>query len=595
MNLVFDIETDGLDPHKIFCISAIDVDTQEQKNFDVSNVCNGLAYLMQADKLIGHNIIGFDIPAIKKLYRVDLSDKKIVDTLVLSRLFNPVRASHSLEAWGYKLGFQKIDFDKYDEYSEEMMEYCANDVQLNLKVYEALKRESKGFTSESVNLERDTYKVITKQREHGFMLDITLAQKLLEEFEKEIKLTEKEVHKTFKPRIDRRVIYPQHTKDGVLRKMGLDTKGKQTRLTDDEYDIFDKGQSTTVVRETEEPFKLGSRQQIGEYLQQFGWKPKEFTPTGQPKVDEKILNKVKDIPEATLIAKYLMLQKRIAQVSSWLTFLPENLIENSEGCVELSARVHGSVITNGTITGRMSHRDPNMAQIPSLASPYGKECRSCWTVADKFKLVGIDASGLELRMLAHYLNDEEFTDDIINGDIHTANQKRAGLKSRNQAKTFIYAFLYGAGDAKIGSVIGGNKAEGKRVKQSFLANFGTLKTFRNRITREAEQNGFIKGLDGRKIFIRSAHSALNSLLQGAGAIVMKRALVIFDELIKENNLLANCVANVHDEWQVEVLEEEAEQLGQLGVDAIRAAGVYYNLNCPLDGEYKIGGNWSETH
>jgi DNA polymerase I-like protein with 3'-5' exonuclease and polymerase domains len=450
MNLVFDIETDGLDPHKIFCISAMDVDTQEQKNFDVSNICNGLAYLMQADKLIGHNIIGFDIPAIKKLYRVDLSDKKIVDTLVLSRLFNPVRASHSLEAWGYKLGFQKIDFDKYDKYSEEMMEYCANDVQLNLKVYEALKRESKGFTSESVNLERDTYKVITKQREHGFMLDVTLAMQLLEEFEKEIKLTEKEVHKTFKPRIDRRVIYPQHTKDGVLRKMGLDTKGKQTRLTDDEYDIFDKGQS-------------------------------------------------------------------------------------------------------------------------------------------------IDASGLELRMLAHYLNDEEFTDDIINGDIHTANQKRAGLKSRNQAKTFIYAFLYGAGDAKIGSVIGGNKAEGKRVKQSFLANFGTLKTFRNRITREAEQNGFIKGLDGRKIFIRSAHAALNSLLQGAGAIVMKRALVIFDELIKENNLLANCVANVHDEWQVEVLEKEAEQLGQLGVDAIRAAGVYYNLNCPLDGEYKIGGNWSETH
>jgi len=595
MNLVFDIETDGLDPHRIFCISAMDVDTQEQKNFDVNNISNGIGYLMQADKLIGHNIIGFDIPAIKKLYRVDLSDKKIVDTLVLSRLFNPIRASHSLEAWGYKLGYQKIDFDKYDEYSEEMMEYCANDVQLNLKVYEALKRESKGFTSESVNLERDTYKVITDQREHGFMLDVTLAQKLLEEFEKEIKLTEKEVHKTFKPRIDRRVIYPQHTKDGVLRKMGLDTKGKQTRLTDDEYDIFNKGQSTTVVRETEEPFKLGSRQQIGEYLQQFGWKPKEFTPTGQPKVDEKILNKVKSIPEATLIAKYLMLQKRIAQVSSWLTFLPENLIENSEGCVELSARVHGSVITNGTITGRMSHRDPNMAQIPSLASPYGKECRSCWTVADKFKLVGIDASGLELRMLAHYLNDEEFTDDIINGDIHTANQKRAGLKSRNQAKTFIYAFLYGAGDAKIGSVIGGNKADGKRVKQSFLANFGTLKTFRNRITREAEQNGFIKGLDGRKIFIRSAHAALNSLLQGAGAIVMKRALIIFDELIKENNLLANCVANVHDEWQVEVLEEEAEQLGQLGVDAIRAAGVYYNLNCPLDGEYKIGGNWSETH
>ena len=589
-SLVFDIETDGLDPTKIFCISTINVDTQEQSNFDINNISNGIYHLQQADKLIGHNIIGFDIPAIKNLYRVNLSDKKIIDTLVLSRLFNPVRGAHSLEAWGYKLGFPKIDFNEYDKYSEEMMDYCAHDVQLNFKVYEELKRESKGFTSESVNLERDIYKIITDQREHGFMFDVYLANKLLSEFENEIKLTEKEVHKTFKPRIDRRVIYPQHTKDGVLRKMGLDTKGKQVRLTDDEYDIFNKSQSNTVVRESEKPFKLGSRQQIGDYLQQFGWKPKEFTPTGQPKVDEKILNKVKNIPVASLIAKYLMLQKRSAQVSSWTDFMKHE--PNSNG---LWARVHGSVITNGTITGRMSHRDPNMAQVPSLASPYGKECRSCWTVPRGHKLVGIDASGLELRMLAHYLNDEEFTDDIINGDIHTANQRRAGLKSRNQAKTFIYAFLYGAGDAKIGAIVGGSKGEGRRIKQSFLSNFGTLKTFRNRITREAEQNGFIKGLDGRKIFIRSSHAALNSLLQGAGAIVMKRALIILDELIQENNLTATCVANVHDEWQVEVIEEQAEQLGQLGVDAIRAAGVYYNLNCPLDGEYKVGGNWSETH
>jgi DNA polymerase I-like protein with 3'-5' exonuclease and polymerase domains len=236
-----------------------------------------------------------------------------------------------------------------------------------------------------------------------------------------------------------------------------------------------------------------------------------------------------------------------------------------------------------------------MAQIPSLSSPYGKECRACWTVPKGYKLVGIDASGLELRMLAHYLNDKEFINDIINGDIHTANQRRAGLKSRTQAKTFIYAFLYGAGDAKIGSVIGGSKAEGKRVKQSFLANFRSLASFRNRITREAEQNKFVKALDGRKIFIRSSHAALNSLLQGAGAIVMKRGLIILDELIKKNNLDAHCVANVHDEWQVEVREDQAEALGKLGVDAIRSSGVYYKLNCPLDGEYKIGGNWSETH
>ena len=581
-SLVFDIETDGLDPTQIYCMSVFDTETHAQFNFKPDVISEGLWLLESADKLIGHNIIGFDIPVIKKLCGIDLSNKKIVDTLVLSRLFNPVRGAHSLEAWGYKLECHKMEFNEYDKYSEDMLKYCAQDVLLNYKVYEELKRESKGFTSESVNLETDTYKIITDQRQHGFMLDVKLAEELLKQFNDELKITEDKVHKTFKPRINKRVIYSQHTKDGVLRKMGLDTNGKQMRLTPEEYDIFDKGSSTTVVRVSEEEFKLGSRQQIGEYLQQFGWKPKHFTPTGQPKVDEKILSTVKNIPEAALIAKYLMLQKRIAQVSSWLKFLNDK-------------RVHGSVISNGTITGRMSHRDPNMAQIPSLASPYGKECRACWTVPKGYKLVGVDASGLELRMLAHYLNDEEFINDILNGDIHTANQNRAGLQSRSQAKTFIYAFLYGAGDAKIGSVVGGSKAEGKRIKQSFLNNFPSLKSLRNRITREADKNGFIKGLDGRKIFIRSSHAALNSLLQGAGAIVMKRALIILNEAIHNAGLDAHCVANVHDEWQIETREDHVDELGSLAVNAIRSAGIYYKLTCPLDGQYKVGGTWSETH
>ena len=581
-SLVFDIETDGLDPTQIYCMSVFDTETHAQFNFKPDVISEGLWLLESADKLIGHNIIGFDIPVIKKLCGIDLSNKKIVDTLVLSRLFNPVRGAHSLEAWGYKLECHKMEFNEYDKYSEDMLKYCAQDVLLNYKVYEELKRESKGFTSESVNLETDTYKIITDQRQHGFMLDVKLAEELLKQFNDELKITEDKVHKTFKPRINKRVIYSQHTKDGVLRKMGLDTNGKQMRLTAEEYDIFDKGSSTTVVRVSEEEFKLGSRQQIGEYLQQFGWKPKHFTPTGQPKVDEKILSTVKNIPEAALIAKYLMLQKRIAQVSSWLKFLNDK-------------RVHGSVISNGTITGRMSHRDPNMAQIPSLASPYGKECRACWTVPKGYKLVGVDASGLELRMLAHYLNDEEFINEILNGDIHTANQNRAGLQSRSQAKTFIYAFLYGAGDAKIGSVVGGSKAEGKRIKQSFLNNFPSLKSLRNRITREADKNGFIKGLDGRKIFIRSSHAALNSLLQGAGAIVMKRALIILNESIHNAGLDAHCVANVHDEWQIETREDHVDELGSLAVNAIRSAGIYYKLTCPLDGQYKVGGTWSETH
>ena len=580
-SLVFDIETDGLQSTKIYCMSVLNTETEEQFNFPPSKIEEGIQLLESADKLIGHNIIGFDIPEIKRLHGVNLMSKKIIDTLVLSRLFNPIRASHGLKAWGDTLNFPKMEFNNYTRYSDDMMKYCAQDVLLNYKVYQALKSESKGFTSESVNLETETYKITCNQRDFGFFLNQEAAQDLLTYFKEELMKAEEEVHKTFKPKVIERPLKAQHTEQGVLKKLGIDREGKQARLTSEEYDAMTKG-ANVVTRITEEPFNLGSRQQIGQYLQEFGWEPQEFTPTGQPKIDETILSKVKDIPEAAIIARYLMLQKRIAQVQSWLSFLRRD-------------RVHGSVISNGTITGRMSHRDPNLAQVPSISSPYGKECRAVWSVPRGYKLVGVDASGLELRMLAHYLKDKEFIDDILNGDIHTANQRRAGLQSRNQAKTFIYAFLYGAGDAKIGSIIGGGKREGKRVKQSFLNNFPTLKSLRDRITREAEQNEFIKGLDGRKIFIRSSHAALNSLLQGAGAIVMKRGLIILNDALQDSDVDAHVVANVHDEWQLETWHEDVDRLGDMAVNAIRQAGHYYKLNCPLDAEYKVGENWSETH
>jgi DNA polymerase I-like protein with 3'-5' exonuclease and polymerase domains len=233
-----------------------------------------------------------------------------------------------------------------------------------------------------------------------------------------------------------------------------------------------------------------------------------------------------------------------------------------------------------------------MAQIPSVSSSYGKECRACWTVPKGYKLVGIDASGLELRMLAHYMNDEDYTNEILNGDIHTTNQKLAGLESRNQAKTFIYALLYGAGDAKLGTVAGGGKGVGRNLRKSFIDNLPSFANLKSRIAR-ASGKGYLKALDGRKLFIRSEHSALNTLLQGAGAIVMKKALVILNDKIKD--LDAHFVANVHDEWQIEVREDQAEKVGQLGVESIREAGEVLNLNCPLDGEYKIGDDWSETH
>jgi DNA polymerase I-like protein with 3'-5' exonuclease and polymerase domains len=275
-----------------------------------------------------------------------------------------------------------------------------------------------------------------------------------------------------------------------------------------------------------------------------------------------------------------MHQKREAQIKSWLKALEDD------------GRVHGYVIPNGTITGRMTHREPNMAQVPSSNSPYGKECREVWTVPKGYKLVGIDASGLELRMLAHYMEDEEYTNEIVNGDVHTANQHLAGLESRNQAKTFIYALLYGAGDEKLGSVAGGGRDAGSKLRKSFFDNLPSFTNLKNKVAR-ASARGHLKGLDGRKLFVRSEHSALNTLLQGAGAIVMKQALVFFNR--KLQGIDAKFVCNIHDEWQLEVIEDSADAVGVLGVESIVEAGKYLNLKCPLDGEYNVGSDWSATH
>ena len=582
-SLVFDIETDDLKATKVWCIVAQDSDSGQIYKFAPHQLESGLELLKSADTLIGHNIVGFDIPVIKKLLGVDLTNKKLVDTLVLSRLLRPVReGGHSLNMWGYILKYPKIGFEDFATYSSKMLEYCVKDVQLNKLVLEALRKEAQGFSKESIVLEHSVAAIMKRQEEDGFGFDGSKAEKLLASLYKRMGEVEDEVHETFKPKIMREEIIPQHTKTGALSKLGLnlDTR-KKVHLTIDEQIEFAEGKEK-IIREHEEPFNLGSRKQIGEYLQDFGWKPKKFTPTGQPVVDEKILGRIKDISEAQLIGEFLLLQKRIAQIESWIN------------AVEDDSRVHGFVIPNGTITGRMSHRSPNMAQVPSVKSPYGVECRECWTVNKGYKLVGIDASSLELRILAHYMNDAEFTKEIIHGDIHTRNKELAGLQSRNQAKTFIYALLYGAGNKKIGQVVGGSEADGKRLRERYFTNQPTFKAIRDRVTKAATK-GFLKGLDGRRIYIRNAHASLNSLLQGGGAIVMKKALVLLDANAKEEGLDYKFVANIHDEWQVEVKTEHAEEFGKLAVQALKDAGTYYNMHCPLDGEYKIGDNWSETH
>lgn len=549
MKIVLDIETNSTHD-KIWLAVTRDIETGAVVSWKEAN---GLQkYLDNCDLIIMHNGICFDAPVLREIWKTSMKPSQVCDTLVLSRLLSPsLEGGHSLAAWGQRLGFPKDDFSDWDGgLTPEMEKYCIQDTLVTEKLYKHLVSELKQqkFEQRSIDLEHKVQAIIAKQERNGFKLDERKATILLSELQSKLATIE----------VSLQSIFPTKTTERVSEKTGKKLKDKV------------------------EVFNPGSRKQIGERLIEKGWKPQRYTENGQPIVDEGTLEGV-DIPEAKAIAEYLMLQKRVAQIDSWLKAL------GSDG------RVHGKVITNGAVTGRMTHMSPNMAQVPNSGSPYGEDCRDLWTVDKGRKLVGIDASGLELRMLAHYMQDDAYTSEVVSGDIHTANQKAAGLETRNQAKTFIYAFLYGAGDAKIGTVVGAGAKEGQQLKARFLKNTPSLKTLREKVGRIAANSGTLPGLDGRRLQVRSEHAALNTLLQSAGAIVMKQALVILNDELRKAKIDYKFVANVHDEWQIEVEESRAEEAGKLGAKAIELAGVSLNMRCPLAGEYKVGNSWKETH
>jgi len=570
--IYLDIETDGLNPTKIWMAV-----TRHDGGVLVHYTPDTLQEALQgSEKVIGHNLIGYDLPVLKSLWGVSVAPDRVMDTLVLSRLANPQRdKGHSLRSWGERLGFPKGDYNDWSQCSQEMEDYCVQDTAVTERVYLELFDELAEFSQESIDLEHKVQFIIQEQVRNGWKLDEEKAYMLLAELkEKQFELEDR-VQKTFLPLPTFvKEVQPKTKKDGTLSTVGLKFLGDSWGTVEGPFSRIEFP-----------PFNLGSRQQIGRYLQYFGWEPCVFTETGQPQVDEGTLSKIKGIPEAKLIAEYLMVQKRIAQVQSWI-----------DAVSPTTGRVHGQVNSNGAVTGRMTHNSPNLAQVPASYSPFGKECRECWTSREGYSLVGFDASGLELRMLAHYMNDKEYINEVVNGDIHSANQRLAGLESRDTAKTFIYALLYGAGDAKLGAVVGGNKRSGKKLRERFGNNLKSFGLLRERIQNKISYGSqMVTGLDGRLIHVRSQHSALNTLLQSAGAIVMKQALLILDDYAKQWKLDYRFVGNVHDEVQTEVRTDQAEKFGRLAVSCIEAAGNHFNLNCPLTGEYKIGDSWYETH
>ena len=546
--LTLDIETDSKQT-VIWCCCCQDVDTGEMYTFTSPEGLQDL--INKHDGIVGHNLISFDAYWLRVLWNVTIKASQAVDTLVMSRLLEPtLQGGHSLRAWGERLGENKLDFDDYDGgLSDEMLEYCQKDVRVTTALFRMLQTSFKEWKDarQSIALEHQTAIEIAKQERNGFKLDVPQAQILYAQLSDRMATIEDQMQSVFQPIIEER----------WSEKTGKRLKDKVT------------------------VFNPGSRKQIAQRLQQLGWKPQKHTEKGSVVVDETTLEDV-EIPEAALIAEYLMIQKRVGLIDSWL--------KNAD---DITGRVHGGVISNGAVTGRMTHHSPNLGQVPSVNKPYGVECRKLWNVDDGNVLVGTDLSGIELRCLAHYMQDPEWQEELLNGDIHQKNADAAGI-TRPQAKTLIYATLYGAGPSKIGTIVGGGAKEGQEVLQNFYSNTPALSKLMEKVRKLAEK-GYVPGLDGRRILVRSEHAALNSLLQGCGAIIAKQWCVEAHKEFKRKKLSVQQVAFVHDEIQIEAHRFDAEAVASIMVGAAQQAGLTLGFRCPVDAEAKIGNNWYDTH
>ena len=568
MKLIFDIEADNLldDVTQVWCIVARDVDTNEVHTFDPDNIEEGIRLLDKADMLIGHNIIEYDLRVLDKLHGYKYTGQTL-DTLVYSRTIWPdirevdiklhkqdkmplaLIGRQSLKAWGYRLGELKGDFgsdiESFGAFSQEMLDYCVQDTMVNHKLY--LKIMQKNFSKEALDLETEIHTLLIEQQERGFDFDVKAAQSLYSSLAERKQQLENELQQVFEPTV-----------------IEMKTKTK------------------TI------PFNPASRQQIADRLVKKGWKPKAFTNNGDPKVDEEVLFKI-DMPEAKLLTEYLLLNKRVGQLATgkqaWLK-------------MEKDGKLHGRVNHMGAVTSRCTHSNPNMAQVPSVGAEFGKECRSLFHAPDGYSLLGADASGLELRCLAHYMaayDDGSYAYEVVNGDVHTINQEAAGLPSRSNAKTFIYGFLYGAGDEKIGKIINKGSKEGKTIKNKFLKKLPALKYLKDAVAKAADDRGWVKGLDGRAIPVRHSHASLNTLLQSCGAIICKTWYVFIARAIKKANLDAQIVAFIHDEVQLVVKKGQEDETGRLIQLCMEEVERHFKFRCKLDSEYKYGSNWADTH
>lgn len=581
--LAFDIETNGLDPDKIHCLVIKNIDDGFIDSYEEEGMIFGLCRLNVAAEIIGHNIIGYDIPSLRKVYPDHFNPKgKVTDTLVLSRLlradltnedyeanFNAdgllpkrLHGSHSLAAWGMRIGLHKGDYTGgWETFSQEMLDYCVQDVEVTHELYKQLAPEE--HSQVAIDFAHELATLCDKIGKFGWTFNMPAASKLYGELSELRSNIESELHSLFEP---------WDVEEQFIPKRNNKTKG------------YVAGEPFMKVKTIE--FNPNSRRHIEFCLRKkYNWKPKLMTAQGHAQIDETVLSGL-EYPEAQKLAKFFMIQKRIAQ-----------LAEGNQAWMKLTknGKIHHSIIAPSTVTGRATHRNCNLAQVPATRLPFGKQCRELFTVQDGYILMGSDLSGLELRCLAFYMDNDDYSREVVNGDVHTVNQKAAGLSSRDQAKRFIYAYLYGAGPAKIGEVVNGGAKEGAILLKRFNERMPAVGRLRRAVEGAAER-GYVKGLDGRHIKIRSPHKALNSLLQGAGATISAAWLLNIQKRLDEAELDADIMAWVHDEVQIQIREKDIEHVSNIVRGSAEEAGkVWFKERIPISADFTVGRTWADTH
>ncbi len=596
--LIFDIETNGLydEATELFCVAIHDVVRNKTTGYGPESLDLAINHLRSATCLIGHNIIFYDLPVLKKLINFD-TNAHVIDTLICTRLIWPkeklqeidadhypnvptkLRGSASLKAWGYRLSNFKDNFTDFSKYSQEMLEYCKQDCNVTASLYYLITTDP--IKESSLKLEHDFATAINKQIRSGFPFDLDQCFSLVDELESRKEIVEKELTtKAFPPIEHKQTVTPKasNKKKGIV-----------------------KGVPYTKV--TVEHFNPASRQQTVRRLQdKYGWVPEATTEKGNPILNDDVLSQL-PYPEAQLLAEYQLLKKRLGQIKdgdhAWIKLL------GSDG------RMHGDLITNGCITGRASHRNPNMGQVPAVYSPYGERCRSLFGPPVNRVLLGADAKALELRCLAGYLalwDDGEYgevvTDDTQ--DIHTYNQQRFGVETRDISKRLLYAVLYGAGFIKAGSIVDPREKDPDKLKQlgrkaimGFMEGVPALQKLKDTLKKNLEKRGHLIGLDRRPLYCRSEFKALNVLLQSAGAIIMKQVVVNLHELTANSQLTYGIDweqhAMIHDEVQLSVNPNLVEKIKPLVLKSFVKAGSFYDFKCLIEGDIKVGANWALTH